>query len=76
MASRLDCCGKCEIEEDTENLADMFTHTPSTKELEEFRPLMILRSCSERNKDLMTTKQYKPVPVGNAKVYSYGWETC
>ena len=56
----------------TRNLADMLTHTPSAKELEVFRPLMSLKSCSERSKELMATKQYKPVPVGNAKVYSHG----
>ena len=56
----------------THNLADMLTHTPSAKELEVFLPLMSLRSCSERDKELMATTQYKPVPVGNAKVYSHG----
>ena len=56
----------------TQNLADMLTHTPSAKELEVFLPLMSLRSCSERDKELMATKQYKPFPVGNAKVYSHG----
>ena len=54
----------------TQNLADMLTHTPSAKELEIFLPLMSLRSCSGRDKELMG--QYKPVPVGNAKVYSHG----
>ena len=47
VASRLDCCGRCEIEEDTE---DMLTHTTSAKELEVCRPLMGLRCCSERDK--------------------------
>ena len=56
----------------TQNLADMLTHTPSAKELEVFLPLMSLRSCSERDKELMSTKQYKPVPVENSKVYSHG----
>ena len=56
----------------TQNLADMLTHTPSAKELEIFLPLMSLGSCSERDQELMATKQYKPVPVGNAKVYSHG----
>ena len=56
----------------TQNLADMLTHTPSAKELEVFLPLMSLRGCSERDNELMATKQYKPVPVGNAKVYSHG----
>ena len=64
----------------TQNLADMLTHTPSAKQLEVFLPLMSLRSCSERDEELMATKQYKPVapkqykpvPVGNAKVYSRG----
>ena len=41
-----------------ENLADMLTHTPSAKELEVFLPLMSLKSCSERDKELMATKQY------------------
>ena len=56
----------------TQNLADMLTHTPSAKELEVFLPLMSLRSCSVRDKDLMATNQFKPVPVGNAEVYSHG----
>ena len=45
----------------TQNLADMLMQTPSAKELEVFLPLMSLRSCSERDKELMATKQYKPV---------------
>ena len=56
----------------TQNLADMLTHTPSAKELEVFLPLMSLRICSVRDKELMATKQYKPVPIVNAKVYSHG----
>ena len=56
----------------TQNLADMLTHTPSAKELEVFLPLMVLRCCSGRDKELMVTKQYKPVPIVNAKVYSHG----
>ena len=56
----------------TQNLADMLTHTPSAKEQEVFLPLMSLRSCSERDKQLIATKQHKPVPVGNAKVYLHG----
>ena len=48
------------------------THTPSANELEVFPPLMSLRSCSVRDKELMATKQYKPVPVRNAKMYSHG----
>ena len=56
----------------TQNLADMFTHTPRAKERVVFLPLMSLRKCSARDKELMATKQYKPVPVGNAKVYSQG----
>ena len=51
----------------TQNLADMLTHTPSAKELEVFLPLMSLRSCSKRDKELMATRQYKPVPVENSK---------
>ena len=47
----------------TQNLADMLTHTPSAKELEVLLPLMSLRSCSERDTELMATRQYKPVPV-------------
>ena len=42
----------------TKNLADMLTHTPSAKELDVFLPLMSLKSCSERDKELMATKQY------------------
>ena len=56
----------------TQNLADMLTHTPRAKELEVFLPLMGLKNCSERDKELMATKQYKLVPDGNAKVYSHG----
>ena len=56
----------------TQNLADMLTHTPGAKELEVFLPLMGLRCCSERDKELMVTKQYKPVPIVNARVYSHG----
>ena len=56
----------------TQKLADMLTNTPGAKELEVFLLLMGLRCCSERDKELMATKQYKPVPVGNAKVYSHG----
>ena len=56
----------------TQNLADMLTHTPSTKELEVFSPLMSLRSCSERDKELMVTKQYNPAAVESSKVYSSG----
>ena len=56
----------------TQNLADMLTHTPSAKELEVFLPLMSLRSCSVRDKELMATKPYKSVPSGTAKVYSHG----
>ena len=56
----------------TQNLADMLTHTPSAKELEMFLPLMSLRRCSERDKEMMTSRRYKPVPVENLKVYSHG----
>ena len=56
----------------TQNLADMLTHTLSAKELEVFLPLVGLRSCSERDKELMATKQYNPVPVGKARVCSHG----
>ena len=47
----------------TQNLADMLTHTPGGKELEVFLLLMGLRCCSERDKELMVTRQYKPVPI-------------
>ena len=56
----------------TQNLADMLTHTPSAKELEMFLPLMSLTKCSEREKELMTTRRYKQVPVEKLKVYSHG----
>ena len=56
----------------TQNLADMLTHTPSVKELEVFLSLMSLRMCSEREKELMATRRYKPVPVENLKMYSHG----
>ena len=55
----------------TKNLADILTHTPRAKELEVFLPLMSLKSCRERDKELMATKQKKQVPVGNAKMYSH-----
>ena len=45
----------------TQNLADMLTHTPSAKELEVFLPFIGLRCCSDREKDLVVTKRYKPV---------------
>ena len=47
----------------TQNLADMLTHTPSAKELEVFLPLMGLRCSSGRDKELVATRQYKPVPI-------------
>ena len=47
----------------TQNLADVLTHTPNAKELEVFLPLMGLRSCSERDKELMVTRQHQPVPI-------------
>ena len=43
----------------TQNLADMLTHTPGAKELVVFLPLMGLRCCSERDKELMVTTHYK-----------------
>ena len=43
-----------------QNLADMLTHTPSAKELEVFLPLMGLRCCSDREKNLMVMRRYKP----------------
>ena len=56
----------------TQNLADMLTHTPIAKGLVVFLPLMSLRFCSERDKELMATGQYKPVQVQNSKVYLHG----
>ena len=50
----------------------MLTHAPGAKELEVFLPLMGLRCCSEGDKELMVTRQYKLVPILNARVYSYG----
>ena len=47
----------------TQNLADVLTHTPGAKELEVFLPLMGLRCCSERDKELVVTRHYKPVPT-------------
>ena len=47
----------------TQILADMLTHTPSAKELEVSLPLMGLRCCSDRDKELVATRQYKPVPI-------------
>ena len=46
----------------TQNSEDMLTHTPGAKELEVFLPLMGLRCCSERDKELVDTRHYKPVP--------------
>ena len=43
-----------------QNLADMLTHTPSAKELEVFMPLIGLRCCSDREKNLMVMKRFKP----------------
>ena len=51
----------------TQNLADMLTHTASAKELEVFLPLTGLRCCSERDKELVVTKQYKLVPIVDAR---------
>ena len=56
----------------TQNLAALLTHAPSAKELEVSLPLTGLRSCSDRDKELVATRQYKPVPIVNAKVYSHG----
>ena len=47
----------------TQNLADMLTLTPGAKELEVFLPLIGLRFCSERDKELIVTRQYKLVPI-------------
>ena len=41
----------------SQNLADMLTHTQTTKELEVFLSLMSLKICNERDKELMTTRQ-------------------
>ena len=59
VASRLNCCGRCEIEEDTKN-SKIGRHVDG---LEVFLPLMGLRCCGERDKELMVTRQYKPVPI-------------
>ena len=47
----------------TQNMADMLTRTPGAKKLEVFLPLMGLRCCSERDKELVVTRHYKPVPI-------------
>ena len=47
----------------TPKFPDMLTHTPGAKELEVFLPLMGLRCCSERDKELVVTRHYKPVPI-------------
>ena len=47
----------------TQNSEDMLTHTPGAKELEVFLPLVGLRCCSERDKELVVTRHYKPVPI-------------
>ena len=54
-----------------QNCADMLTQTPSTKELEMFFfPLMGPRCCSDRVKDLVLTKQYKPAAAKTVMVNS------
>ena len=53
-----------------QNLADMLTPTPSAKELEIFLPLMGLRCCTGGEKDLVVTKQYKPVAANTEMVNS------
>ena len=47
----------------TQNFADMLTHTRGAKELKVLLLLMGLRCCSARDKELMVTRQYKPVPI-------------
>ena len=47
----------------TQHLADMLTHTPGAKGLEVFLPFVGLRCCSGRDKELVATRQYKPVPM-------------
>ena len=47
----------------TQILADMLTHTPGAKELEVFLPLMGLRCCSERDKELVVTRHHKRVQI-------------
>ena len=57
----------------TQNLANMSLHTRSAKELEIL--LTVDKSQEvhgERDKELMATRRYKPVPVENLKVYSHG----
>ena len=44
-------------------MADMLTHTPSVKEMEVFLPLMGLRCCTDLEKELVATRQYKPVQI-------------
>ena len=39
-----------------QNLAEMLTHTPGAKELEVFLPLVGLRCCRERDKELVVTR--------------------
>ena len=56
----------------SQNLADMLTHKPGAKELERFLPLMGLRCCNEREKDLVVVKQYNPVAAKTE--YSVGVE--
>ena len=46
-----------------QNLADVLTHTPSAKEPDVFLPLMGLWCCSDQDKELVATRQYKPEPV-------------
>ena len=59
----------------TQNVADMLTHTPGAKELEVFLPLMGLRCCSEREKELMVTKQFKLVPIVGSVLRSIGYSS-
>ena len=59
-----------------QNLADMLTHTPSAKELEVFMPLIGLRCCSDREKNLMVDEaiQTRGDQGGDDEQYSVGAE--
>ena len=57
MASRLDCCGRCEIEEDTKDTifgryVDAYTRCEGAAGL-----------STERGKELMVIRQYTLVPI-------------
>ena len=60
-ASRLDCCGRCEFEEDTEN-TNFGRHVDAHTRCEGAGGLST-GCCGGRDKEFVATRQYKPVPI-------------